>query len=64
MIATLTITLGWWMIPLLLTVAYMAWAVRFERENRGMLAGLSYHFVAIPVLAAWCAYLLLRLLLR
>lgn len=65
MIASITISLGWWLIPAVITVALLALATIEESRSRGgLLAGASYVVALIPVLFVWCLYFGLRLLLQ
>ena len=65
MIAALTISLGWWMIPTLITAVLLYWAYRVERESSGsLLSGWNYVIAMIPILLVWCLYLAARLILR
>jgi len=51
----MTITIGWWLLPLLVTVASFAWAIpmrKHERPTGGMFDGLGYVLGAIRTLVA------------
>lgn len=63
MIAAITLTLGWWIIPAVVTVALFAMAWRDESSSGGgYFSGLSFALMAIPALIVWCAYLFAALL--
>ena len=65
MISALTLPLGWWMVPTLITIIMFYWAHQCERELSGsLLAGMSYVIAMIPVLLVWCLYLSACLILR
>lgn len=62
MLAALTITLGWWILPAVITAVLFAVAWDDERAaGNSFGAGLSYFFAALPSLAAWVIYLLAAL---
>lgn len=65
MIASITISLGWWLVPAVITVALLALATIEESRSRGdLLASTYYMFTLIPVLFVWCLYFGLLLLFR
>ena len=65
MISAPTVSIGWWMVPTLITIILLYWTHQYERESRGsLLAGMSYVIAMIPVLLVWCLYLAACLILR
>ena len=65
MIAALTLTIGWWMVPTAITVIVFCWAYQVERESSGsLLSGICYAIAIVPALLAWCLYLAARLILQ
>lgn len=63
-IAAMTVTLGWWILPAVLTIALLAWAAHEEAGNHGIGAGLCFIMTLVPVLFIWVVYLGLCLLLK
>lgn len=59
---TLTISLGWWILPAVITAILGVIVIREEAGSTGMLSGLGYILMAVPILFVWCLYLLAALL--
>lgn len=47
---TFTITLGWWVIPTLITVVSVIWALFIVDDGGGYLSGLGNLFALVPAL--------------
>lgn len=71
MSATLTLSLGWWLLPLAITIAGPIWALprrSDEQPNGGMFSDMGYTFgvafrlliAAIVALIAWLIWSLAR----
>lgn len=58
----MTITLGYWMIPLVLSLAIIGWNCRDTEDDFGSLCIGAMQIAMIPVI--WCVYLGLRLWLQ
>lgn len=57
MIAVITITLGWWLVPTTITAGLLIWA------RDGLSDQICAAILLVPILFAWCGYFALRLLL-
>ena len=48
---TFTFTLAWWVIPTVISVVGLIWALWIVDDGGGMFSGLSNLFALVPVLA-------------
>lgn len=60
-----TITIGWWIIPLLLTAVAIVWAFVAGSDNGGgFMSGIGVFFTLVPALiislVAWIVYAILK----
>lgn len=61
----MSITIGWWIVPLIITIAAFAWAAISARNEQssyleGMAAMLVYPIATIVSLVAWLFWSLFR----
>jgi len=48
---TITFELGWWVIPTVITIVAVIWALFFVDDGGGWFSGLANVFALIPALA-------------
>lgn len=60
----MTITITWWMIPSIITVGGILWAVYGHKDGGGYLSGIGNMFLLVPILAvstiAWIIAAILK----
>lgn len=61
---TITISFSWWMIPTLVTVLSMLWALYWPADDSGLGGGIVRLFMLVPALAvsliAWVIFAILK----